>query len=402
METLTCCSSGGVLHVLEELGRRGLQTVGDIVYEDVINVDQLVRAADAGLEEIEQGAALFFGDILIGVAQDDRKDRAVHMEGQAAAQQLFKGERELIQQLVAEQVTVLLVERAEVFDVDRKDLKGLFARDAVVDLGEKAVAVVELGQRMHALALSLEGQKEHSVHHREQEAVQHDLGVETLEDDTERDGWEDLHQDAAHRAAGVLTVAEVTDEDEHHLRQRDEIAERVQRTAAVRAVCIKVEQPSRPQVEEHDRGVDGEEHRQTDAGVPHTVARMGVLQNFREQIERDARGGDDVHEEVHRVGQHIVPQRYIGGRHQPAGPQVGRSRQRVQQQTGDKKFAGARHIADIGFAVKKEHEKDQDQAQRKEIAYKNHMSSPFPQGAASELSRKITDYLLLYILRRNV
>ena len=46
------------------------------------------------------------------------------------------------------------------------------------------MTVIEPGQIVYPLSLSLEGQKQYSIHKGNQKAVKHDIRIDTLNDDT--------------------------------------------------------------------------------------------------------------------------------------------------------------------------------------------------------------------------
>ena len=170
------------------------------------------------------------------------------MEGHGVFKQLFQRKGEVIQELIAEKVAVLTVDVAEVLDVDEIGAEGLLALEAALGFAEEAVAVIELGQVMNALALALEGEEKNGIHHGHDEAVEHHGGVETLDHNADDDDGEGLQQHAAHGAVCNFIIADETEGHKAHLADGDRIAQEVEGAAAVSAAFIEIEEPARPHV----------------------------------------------------------------------------------------------------------------------------------------------------------
>ena len=83
----------------------------------------LIHALDAPLHEIQQCSTLPLRFILISISHDCREYRSVHVEGETSLQQLFQRKRKLIQEFIAKQMSVLLVDNTKIFDVDKKNLE---------------------------------------------------------------------------------------------------------------------------------------------------------------------------------------------------------------------------------------------------------------------------------------
>ena len=146
----------GIFYIFIQFRGRGLQSIGHIVHQHVVRNHLLVHAQNTVFQKLQQFSALALSGILVGVTQDNRKDGSVHMKGQAALKQLFQRECKLIKELIAKQMSILLIDRAEILDIDEKNLKWFLFCDAAVHFCEKTMTVVQFCQRMDTLPLSLE------------------------------------------------------------------------------------------------------------------------------------------------------------------------------------------------------------------------------------------------------
>ena len=164
---------------------------------------------------------------------------------------------------------------------------------------------------MYAVGLTLEGKKQHCGHHCHNQAVEHDLGEQPLDDDAHHDYGEGQNQHAPHGAAGVFAVSDVADQNQNHLEHGDDITQRVERAAAVNTVVVKIKQPAVPEVCDDHRQKNQEQGDQTDAGIYHAVVVMGMFQNLGEQIKGKGGCGDDVHQKVDRVDGNVQPERNV-------------------------------------------------------------------------------------------
>ena len=160
---------------------------------------------------------------------------------------------------------------------------------------------------MHPLPLSLKGEEQHGEGHGHNDAVEHDLGIDALNNNADDHHREEQHQNPAHGLVGIFAVAAVADEHQNHLAEGDEIAQHIQPTAAVDACGIKIEQQTGPRVGKHHPTVKYQQHCQPSAGVAHAVVIVGVLQNFGKQEKSDAGGGNDVQQKIQAVAQHVQP-----------------------------------------------------------------------------------------------
>ena len=118
----------------------------------------------------------------------------------------------------------LLVDGAEVLDIDQKYLERLLLGDAVIHIREEAVTVVELGEGVDAVALSHESQEKHGVGKGDENGVEHDLGVQALHGDADGDNGEHLQEHPVHLPSRGLAVAAEADEDQNHLHDGHHVA----------------------------------------------------------------------------------------------------------------------------------------------------------------------------------
>ena len=145
-------------------------------------------------------------------------------------------------------MAVFQVDGADVFQVDQEYLKTILGGDALLNFLEKAVSVVELGERMYALMLTLEREEQHCGHHGHDKTVEHDLGEHPLNDDAHHDDREGLDQHAPHGTAGVFAVSEEADQHQTHLENGDDIADGVEGAATIVSGLVKIEQTAVPDV----------------------------------------------------------------------------------------------------------------------------------------------------------
>ena len=105
----------------------------------------------------------------------------------------------MIKNFISELVSVFLVDKAVILDVEQKDLERLPHRDTVIRLRKKAISVIQLGQGMHAVSLTLERKKQYHNYESKNEAVKHNVGIIMMNERTQRDDRRNHHKHTLQR-----------------------------------------------------------------------------------------------------------------------------------------------------------------------------------------------------------
>jgi hypothetical protein len=117
------------------------------------------------------------------------------------------------------------------------------------------VSVVEICEHVVSGYVAVEVKEYHKLGKRHYKAVEKNIGEEKLEQNAKDGRRKDLNYRLFHIRCGILSVPEIANDDEDHLRDGKRVTDRVERTSLIDSVIVKVEENSGSYVDRHENEV---------------------------------------------------------------------------------------------------------------------------------------------------
>ena len=368
---LRVSSVDGIVELGVEIGNGSAVLIHDVFYKNGVGIDVPAGVSEPCCKIFLQGFAVLRSVFYCG--NDHGVGKTGKLEAGCLRDQMTQTRSKEIDDIIIKRFSIMLGVVFKVFQLNIKDLKTLFDGKTKIQLPEETAAVIEPGQLVHAGVPALKVQEQHQCQHRHEEGGDHDLAVNSLDQQTQQQAGQGLQQHPAHGFGGDLAVAEVCHEDHENLAENDKIADPIQRTAVIDMVLIKVE--NRPGFEIGKKNQKICRSKTEGDACAHDAAEgmADMLQNAVEQEQCQQCRACHQKEKVQGIEQMQHPQRCRGIVHGDIAENIRACGQPDQNQAGGKDAAvkGKKMLS-----LKVEHAEHDDQADGKKVADEYHKNTP--------------------------
>ena len=229
---------------------------------------------------------------------------------------------------------------------------------------------------MDAYTLAHECHENDRVGKGNKNGVEHDLGEDALNDDTQRDHGEDVVEGAPHGFAGRRLVSEIAEQNKEHLCKHGDVSDGVERTAAVIAFAVKIEKNTGRDVDDHRGEIYSKNAGEGNVCRALTVPLVRMFKDLNEKVECDERCRDQIGNKVKGVDKNIEPKGDSGQCQKYAGKKVGYCVKGGHDERRHEHLVGQGHQPQIRLIVKKESEENDHQTDGKIVGNVYHDIPP--------------------------